>query len=66
MGSGNEDAPHITDSDGNPNVFHVKRNDDGKSWLNTNWVNPDDEWNLDNEVVFRLRNSLHFPALSLD
>lgn len=48
------------DSDGNPNVFNVKRNDDGKLWLNTNWTNPDDQWNLDNRIVFRLRNSLHF------
>ncbi|MEX2014139.1 MAG: hypothetical protein WD896_02170 [Parcubacteria group bacterium] len=47
---------HITDSDGNPNVFNVKRNDDGKAWLNGNWTNPNDEWNLDNEIVFRFRN----------
>ena len=44
-----------TDSDGNPNVFNVERNDDGKRWLNTNWVNPNDQWNLDNRLVFRLR-----------
>lgn len=49
-----------TDSDGNPNVFNVERNDDGNRWLNTNWANPDDQWNLDNRIVFRLRNSLHF------
>ena len=61
-GGGIGGAVHITDSNGNPNVFYVKRNDDGKRWLNTNWVNPDNEWNLDNEVVFRLCNSLHFPV----
>lgn len=49
-----------TDSDGNPNVFNVKRNDDGEQWLNTNWTNPDNQWNLDNRIVFRLRNLLHF------
>gem|GEM_PF-1603304 len=49
-----------TNSDGNPNVFNVERNDDGNRWLNTNWTNPDDQWNLDNRIVFRLRNSLHF------
>jgi len=62
MGGGTGGAAHITDSDGNPNVFYVKRNDDGKRWLNANWVNPDNEWNLDNEVVFRLCNSLYFSS----
>jgi hypothetical protein len=52
---------HITDSDGNPHVFNVKRNDDGKSWLNTDWNDPDNQWNLDNEVVFRLRKYCLFP-----
>lgn len=50
----------ITDSDGNPNVFELKRNDNGKRWLNANWTNPDDKWNLDNEVVFRLRKPAYF------
>jgi len=57
---GIDDASHITDSNGNPNVFYIKRNDDGKPWFNTNWINPDNEWNLDNEIVFRLCNSLYF------
>ena len=62
--SGTEGISYITDSDGNPNVFNVKCNDDGTRWLNANWVNPDNEWNLDNEIVFRLRNSLHFSPVS--
>src|SRR3989344_5987619 len=60
--SGTEGISYITDSDGNPNVFNVKCNDDGTRWLNANWVNPDNEWNLDNEIVFRLRNSLYFSS----
>ena len=60
MGSGLGDIVHATDSNGNPNGFYVKRKNDGKRWLNTNWVNPDNRWNLDNELVFVLRNSLHF------
>src|SRR3989344_3026475 len=63
--SGTEGISYITDSDGNPNVFNVKCNDDGTRWLNANWVNPDNEWNLDNEIVFRLRNSLHFSSVRL-
>ena len=54
-----------TDSDGNPNVFNVECNDDGTLWLNTNWVNPDNTWNLDNRIVFRLRNSHHFSPVFL-
>lgn len=50
-------AIYETDSDGNPNVFNVNRNDDGKSWLNNNWAKPTNKWNSDNEVVFRLRKS---------
>jgi hypothetical protein len=60
---GTEGMMHTTtDSDGNPNVFNVKRNDDGERWLNTNWTNPNDQWNLDNRIVFRLRNSFHFSS----
>ena len=55
---------HISDRDGNPNVFNVKRGGDGALRLDNNWANPDNEWNLDNALVFRPRNSLHFPALS--
>lgn len=43
-----------TDSDGNPNVFNCERNEDG-TWLNNNWANPDNQWNLDNEIVLRRR-----------
>ena len=64
MGGGMDGAAHNPDSDGNPNVFDVKRNDDGTLWLNNDWTNPDDRWKLDNRILFRLRYSLHFPALS--
>lgn len=46
-----------SDSDGNPNVFNVERNDDG-SWLNNNWAKPTNKWNANNEFVFRLRKCL--------
>ena len=56
-----ESTLYITDSDGNLNVFNVKRNDDGKLWLNANNGNPDNVWNGNNRWVFlRPRNSLHF------
>jgi hypothetical protein len=45
----------ITDSDGNPDVFYLKHDDDGKRWLRTGWTGPDDGWDLDFEIVFRLR-----------
>jgi hypothetical protein len=52
---------HISDSDGNPNVFNVNRNDDGKLKLNNNNAKPDNRWNDNNEFVFRVpRNSFHF------
>lgn len=44
----------ITVSDGDPCVFNVERNDDGKQWLNANYANPNDRWNLDDTIVFRL------------
>lgn len=50
------------DSDGNPKVFNVERNEDG-SWLNNNWAKPDNRWNADNQFVFRLRKCL-FPSHS--
>ena len=61
---GSDGYMHIIDSDGNPKVFNVKRNDDGKRWLNTNYANPDNHWNLDNEIVFRSRKLFYFSALS--
>ena len=51
-----------TDSDGNPNVFNLERNEDGL-WLNNNWAKPDNTWNPDNKFAFRLRNCFLFPQL---
>jgi len=62
MGSGTDGATHNPDSDDNPYVFDVKRNDDGKLWLNNDWTNADDHWKLDNRIVFRLRYSLRFSS----
>ncbi len=62
MGSGTDGAAHITDSNGNPSAFNVERNDDGRSWLNNDWANPDNRWNLDNRLLFHLRNSLYFSS----
>jgi hypothetical protein len=45
----------ITDSDGGPDVFFVRRRDGGESWLHARWVRPDFEWRLGDGVVFRLR-----------
>lgn len=55
-------VPHNTDSDGNPNVFNLERNDDGL-WLNNDWAKPDKDWNPDNKFVFRLRNYFLFRDL---
>lgn len=44
----------ITDRNGNPNVFNLNRDENGL-WLNDNWANPQNKWNLDNELMFRLR-----------
>lgn len=65
MDGGTDGRMHVTDSDGNPNVFNVGRNDDGKQLLNANYANPDNRWNLGNEIVFRLRKSLHFSPAPL-
>src|SRR3989344_6872455 len=54
-GSGTDGISYNTDRDGNPNVFNVGRNADGL-WLDNNWAKPDNTWNLDNELMFRLRN----------
>ena len=59
-GSGKDGALYIIDSDGNPYVFSVERND-SELWLNSNWSHPDNFWNPDNQWVFcRPRHSLHF------
>lgn len=47
----------ISDSGGSPNVFDVKRNGDGKRWLDAGWAFPDVQWRLDSRIVFRLRKS---------
>lgn len=52
----------IADSDGNPNVFNLERNDDGL-WLYVGWAGPDREWNPDDEFVFRLRKPLETKKL---
>ena len=54
MGSGKDGAAYKTDRNGNPNVFNLKRNEDGL-WLEDNWAKPENRWNPDNEFVFRLR-----------
>ena len=46
----------ISVSDGNPLVFELGRNDDGL-WLYGPWASPGNEWNPDDEFVFRLRKS---------
>jgi len=57
-----EGALHISDSDGDLNLFNVERNDDGL-WLNTNYGNPDNFWDPDDRFVCVRRNSLYFPLL---
>lgn len=63
MGSGTDGVAYIIDPDGNPKVFNVNRNNDGKSWLNDDWAKPDNRWNPDNEFVFRPRK--YFLSASL-
>lgn len=48
--------PYKTDSNGNPKVFELERNENG-TWLNSNWANPDNRWNPENRIVFSLRES---------
>ena len=62
MGGGIDGSYTFTDSDGNPNVFNLERNEDGL-WLNNNWTNPDNRWNPDNEFFFRFRYYF-FPRLN--
>jgi len=42
-------------------VFNVKRNEDGKLWLNDNWTDPENHWNSDNKFVFSFRKYVLFP-----
>lgn len=44
----------IADRHGSPCVFILYRNDDGL-YLNSHWTKPDNQWDPDNGVVFRLR-----------
>lgn len=57
MGSELDGVAHITDRNGNPNVFKLERNDDGL-WLNNNWAKPDNKWNPNNKFAFCLRKYL--------
>jgi hypothetical protein len=47
------------DPDGNPNVFKLNRDGDDL-WLEGNWANPENQWNPNNEFVFRLRKYFLF------
>ncbi len=49
-GSGTDGVAH--DSDGNPNVLNANRNDDGR-WVNANWNNPDNRWNVNGASAFQ-------------
>jgi hypothetical protein len=40
-------------SDGDPNLLGVNRNDDG-SWLNANWDKPDNRWDANDGFAFAL------------
>ena len=42
---------YTTDSDGNPNVLGLNRNDEGR-WLNAYNGNSDNKWNRENGFVF--------------
>lgn len=44
----------IADSDGDPNVFELERDEDG-SWLRGDWADPDDQWRPRDQFVFALR-----------
>ena len=44
----------IADPGGDPDVFDLGRNDDGL-WLDSYWARPTNEWDPDDELVFRLR-----------
>ena len=45
----------IADSDGDPYVFGVGRDDGGVRWLGTDWADPSHTWLLGGRLVFRLR-----------
>lgn len=45
----------ITVSDGDPHIFDIKRNDDGKRWLYAYDAVSGSRWDLGDEIVFCLR-----------
>ncbi len=47
---------HVTDRDGNPNVFNLNEDEDELK-LNANNAHADNKWNSDNQFVFRHRKS---------
>lgn len=57
-------VPRInTDSDGNPNVFNVNANDDGR-WLDTNDGRPENRWNPENQFAFVRRKPHDFSPVA--
>ena len=50
-----------TDSDGNPNVLGLNRNDDGR-WLNAYNGYPTNRWNRENGFVFLAPKVFSFPC----
>lgn len=48
---GTDGALYITDSDGNPNLLGLNRNDKGR-WLNAYNGNSSNRWNRENGFVF--------------
>lgn len=45
----------IYDSNGNPHVFHVHRNDDGERWLDNAWAESGGRWSSERGGVFCAR-----------
>jgi len=50
-----------TDSNGNPNVFKLERNEDGL-WLNANYANPENQWNSEVQFVVSPRKRFFPPS----
>ena len=50
----------ITDSNGNPNLFNVNRND-GEPWLNANNGRPDNRYDSNNHFAFVSASLLILP-----
>jgi len=50
-GGGTGGALYVTDSDGNPNLLGLNRNDEGR-WLNAYNGNPGNRWNREYGFVF--------------